>query len=91
LDRLPITKEVTEMVNRNHKNLVCEIDKLNENEALAVNRYVSELLFARHSKTIETIPNDDLIASLSDKRENQRARQVLEWEKVRRKNLQKMA
>ncbi len=79
------------MVNRNHNNLVREIDKLNENETLAVNRYVSELLSARHIKTIETIPNDDLIASLSDKRENQRARQVLEWERVRRKNLQKMA
>jgi hypothetical protein len=76
------------MVKSNHNKLVREIDKLSENETLAVHQYISELLSARPSKPTE---NDDLIASLSDKRENRRARQVLEWEKARRKNLQKAA
>ena len=81
------------MVNENNTKLVREIDKLNENEALAVTEYVSQILSRRFP--IPTITenqfNDDLIATLSDQRENQRARQVVEWERIRRRNLPKAA
>jgi hypothetical protein len=76
------------MVKQTNNKLVREIDKLNESETLAVNQYISELLSARPAKSNDTTSNDDLIASLSDKRENRRARQVMEWEKARRKNQQ---
>jgi hypothetical protein len=79
------------MVKQNHNKLVREFDKLNESEALAVNQYITELLSARPAKSNEAIINDDLITSLSNRRENQRARQVIEWEKARRKNLPKTA
>lgn len=84
-------KEETQMVKPNHNKLVREIDKLNESETLAVNQYISDLLSARPAKSSEILINDDLITSLSDRRENQRARQVMEWKKARRKNLQKAA
>jgi hypothetical protein len=77
------------MTGRNDKKLVREIDKLDEKEALAVSNYISEILSARFSQKTEKAFNDELIATLSDKRENQRARQVIEWEKVRRRNIQK--
>ncbi len=77
------------MTNRNEKQLVREIDKLNEKEKLAVTYYISELLSARLSKT--NTSTDDLIAALAERRENQRARQVIEWERLRRKNIQKSA
>lgn len=37
------------------------------------------------------LPNDDLIVSLSDARENRRARQVFEWETIRRNSIQSAA
>ncbi len=72
------------MVNSNtNNNLAREIDKLNENETLAVVSYISQLLSKRISKQTNS-SGDDLIKSLSDAYENKRARQVLEWEKLRR-------
>lgn len=72
------------MVNTNtNNNLVREIDKLNETETLAVVNYISRLLSKRISKQANS-GGDDLIVSLSDAYENKRARQVLEWEKMRR-------
>lgn len=79
------------MVNRTNPNVKSEIDKLNEKETQAVVRYISQLLASRLAKQPEINPNDDLIVSLSDQRENQRARQVFEWEKIRRQNLQRNA
>ncbi len=79
------------MVNRKENKLVREIDKPNENETLAVINYVTEILSTRIRKAPENPFTDDLIRSLSEKRENQRARQVVEWEKIRRKNIQKTA
>ena len=38
--------------------------------------------------TFEIKPNDELIASLASSYENQRARQVSEWEILRRKGFQ---
>ncbi len=72
-------------------NISSEINKLNENETLAVINYISRLLSTRISKQRENSINDDLIVSLSDAYENKRARQVFEWEKVRRQNVQRSA
>lgn len=74
------------MVNTINKNTVNEIDKLNESETLAVLNYISELLSARLPKNKDNYINDELIVSLQDTYENKRARQVFEWERVRRQN-----
>ena len=74
------------MVNRKNRNVASELDKLNEHETSAVLDYISEILSTRKPKPIENLPNDDLIVSLSDAYENKRARQVFEWERVRRQN-----
>ena len=77
------------MVNQTNNKIVREIDKLNEHESLAVVNYISQLLSNRISKSKEPKSGDDLIVSLSDAYENRRARQVIEWEKVRRQNAQR--
>ena len=76
------------MVKQTNSKIVREIDKLNENETLAVLDYISELLSNRQLPipASETQFSDDLIATLSENRENRCARQVVEWEKVRRRN-----
>ena len=75
------------MVKQTNSKIVREIDKLNENETLAVLDYISQLLSNRQFPIPnETQSGDDLIASLSETRENRCARQVVEWEKVRRRN-----
>jgi hypothetical protein len=76
------------MVKKTTNNIVREIDKLSESESIAVIEYISELLTSRQQFPIpsENQFSDDLIASLSEKRENRCARQVVEWEKVRRRN-----
>ena len=79
------------MVNRKKRNVASEIDKLNENETSEVLDYISEILSTRNPKPIENLPNDDLIVTLSDAYENKRARQVFEWERVRRQNIQRAA
>ncbi|MGI9054630.1 MAG: hypothetical protein ACR2F2_02375 [Pyrinomonadaceae bacterium] len=79
------------MVKQNNTNVAAEINKLNENESLAVLDYISTLLTKRISKSKDNQSNDDLIVSLSDAYENKRARQVLEWERVRRQNVQRAA
>ncbi len=77
------------MVKQTNQNIAGEIDKLNDNETNAVVNYISQLLSNRISKSKEPKLNDDLILSLSDAYENRRARQVVEWEKVRRQNAQR--
>ena len=77
------------MVTQTNQNIASQIDKLNENETLAVAGYISQLLSKRNSKQKDNFSNDDLIVSLSDAYENKRARQVFEWEKVRRQNAQR--
>ena len=78
------------MVKRTNQTIAGELDKLNEKETAAVVNYISQLLSARLFKQSEQQPsNDDLIVFLSDKRENRRARQVVEWEKARRQNGQR--
>jgi hypothetical protein len=79
------------MVKQTSQTIVSQIDKLNENETLAVASYISRLLSTRISKQKENFSNDDLIVSLADAYENQRARQVFEWERIRRQNAQRAA
>lgn len=79
------------MVNLINKNAVSEFGKLNEYETLAVLDYISELLSARQSKSKDNSINDELIVSLQDAYENKRARQVFEWERVRRQNYRRAA
>lgn len=79
------------MVTKTNDKIVREIDKLNESETLAVVEYISQILSRRIAKQSENQLNDDLIASLSDTRENRRARQVVEWERARRRNFPKAA
>lgn len=75
------------MVKLTNANVKSEIDKLNEKETLAVVHYISQLLSKRFSKPPDSQSNDDLIVSLSERPENRRARQVFEWEKVRRQTI----
>ena len=79
------------MVKQKNSNIAAEINKLNENEGLAVLDYISTILTKRLSKLKDNQSNDDLIVSLSDAYENKRARQVVEWERVRRQNVQRAA
>lgn len=80
------------MINQANKTIASQIDKLNENETLAVVNYISQLLSKRISKQQkDSFYNDDLIGSLADAYENKRARQVVEWEKLRRQNVQRGA
>ena len=77
------------MVKQTSQKIASQIDKLNESETLAVADYISRILSARIYRQKETFSNDDLIVSLSDAYENKRARQVVEWEKIRRQNAQR--
>ena len=79
------------MVNQSNQNITAEIGKLNEKELTAVANYVSQILSSRSTKSKENLSNDDLIVSLSDAPENRRARQVFEWERIRRQNAQRSA
>lgn len=79
------------MVNQTNKKIVRDIETLNENEALAAAEHLSQLLSKPLPIPTENQTNDDLIAFLSNKRENRRARQVVEWESVRRRNAPRAA
>jgi hypothetical protein len=80
------------MIERTKNTVAREIDKLNENETFAVLDYISEIVSTRKPKSKDNqTTNDDLIVSLSDAYENKRARQVFEWEKTRRQNVQRAA
>jgi hypothetical protein len=79
------------MVNQTSRNVTGEFNKLNETESRDVITHISRLISARTAQPKESPPNDDLILSLSDAYENKRARQVFEWEKVRRQNAQRTA
>ena len=77
------------MVKQTNTNVAGEIKKQNEYDTLAALERISQLLSLNNPKQSETKTTDDLIASLSETRENQRVRQVVEWEKTRRHNHQR--
>jgi len=63
------------------------IDKLNEKDTLAKVKPISTLLSNRIQKSKDKQFYDDLIVSLADAYENKRARQVFEWESLRRRSV----
>lgn len=80
------------MVKQTNDKIVREINKLNENESTAVLDYISQILSTKsNSLQTDKLIKDDLIASLSEKRENRRACQVVEWEKTRRRHIARAA
>ena len=79
------------MVNRNNKMVAAKSNKSNEHENSRTSDNISELLPTRNLKNTEIPTSDDLIVSLSDAYENKRARQVFEWDRVRRQNVQRAA
>ena len=79
------------MANRNSKNVAVELDKLNEADAASALAYISQLLSSRKPQSKDSQVNDPLIISLSSAYENQRARQVTEWERLYRQNVQRVA
>jgi hypothetical protein len=70
------------MVNPNASQPARSTDNFNDNISLNVSDRSSSLSSRKFST--ENPVNDDLIRSLSDAYENQRARQVFEWERARR-------
>jgi hypothetical protein len=79
------------MVKQTNTNVAGDTKNRQEYDTLAVLERISQLLSLNNPKQSETKTNDDLIASLSETRENQRVRQVVEWEKTRRHNHQRAA
>jgi len=69
----------------NRQRLALKIDSLNENELDEVLDYISIMETMRYAKASAIIWEDDIVSALADKPENKRARQVYEWEKVRRR------
>lgn len=78
------------MVNQASTNSTRDIDKRNDKDNLAVSG-LTELLSSRRSRSKENPINDELIVSLSDAYENKRARQVTEWELLRRQAVRRSA
>ena len=79
------------MANRNSTHVAVELDKLNEADAASALAYISQLLSSQRLKLIENSNHDPLIVSLSSAYENQRARQVTEWERLYRQTPQRAA
>jgi hypothetical protein len=77
------------MVKQTNINVAGEIKNRNEYDTLAALERISQQLSLNNPKQSETKITDDLIASLAETRENQRVRQVVEWEKARRRNHQR--
>ncbi len=70
------------MVKPTSKYITDEKIKSNENRILNILDYTSQT-----PSNLNKF-NDDLIISLADAYENKRARQVFEWERIRRKHFQ---
>ena len=72
------------MVKQNKQKIAAEKNNLNENESSNLLNYIPKPFTKKKPK--QNALNDDLIVSLSDAYENKRARQVFEWETIRRQN-----
>jgi len=70
------------MVNRNNTPAARSTENFTNNISLNASDHSSSLQAQKSLATMNFI-NDDLIRSLSDAYENQRARQVFEWERTR--------
>lgn len=71
------------MANKNKHNLTNQLDALSDTEYRDVLNFISYLQASR-AADINNASEDDLITALQNQRENQRARQVFEWEHARR-------
>ena len=65
--------------------LALKFDALNDSEVREVLDYISIMETMRRANVTDGVWEDDLIMSLADAHENQRARQAHEWEAVRRR------
>ncbi len=73
------------MVNRINQNNYVECDRLTRQDAVDAINYISESRTPAQSQPRQL---DDLIMSLANAHENRRARQVTEWESMRRHSVQ---
>ncbi len=78
------------MVNRINRNLGREIDTLTKSDKTARGR-LSQTRPSRNPNSKHNPPIDDVIAHLANAHENRRARQVTEWERMFRANVQRAA
>jgi hypothetical protein len=74
------------MVNRINTNAGGELDKSGKQDTAAAINYFPERRTSRRLQTQDISGFDDLIVSLANTYENRRARQVVEWERMRRQN-----
>ena len=65
--------------------LALKLDSLNDSEVNEVLDYISIMESMRRATVVPGLWEDDLVSLLADAPENRRARQVFEWEAVRRK------
>ncbi|HVF26977.1 MAG TPA: hypothetical protein VM943_01975 [Pyrinomonadaceae bacterium] len=75
-----MAKRITE-----RQRLALKLDNLNDSEVREVLDYISIMESMRRATTLPGLWEDELVALLADARENIRARQVFEWETVRRR------
>ena len=65
--------------------LALKLDSLNDSEVKQVLEYISIMESMRRARALPGVWEDELVALLADAPENRRARQVFEWEAVRRR------
>jgi hypothetical protein len=65
--------------------LALKLDSLNDSEVNEVLDYISIMETMRRATAVPGLWEDELVSLLADAPENRRARQVFEWEAVRRK------
>ena len=75
-----MAKRITE-----RQRLALKLDSLNDSEVNEVLDYISIMESMRRATAVPGLWEDELVALLADAPENRRARQVFEWEAVRRK------
>ncbi|MGH9943239.1 MAG: hypothetical protein ACRD9R_12900 [Pyrinomonadaceae bacterium] len=73
-----MAKKITE-----RQRLAFKLDSLNDTEVKEVLDYISIMESMRRATAHPSVWEDELVALLSDARENLRARQAFEWETVR--------
>lgn len=75
-----MAKRITE-----RQRLALKLDNLHDLEVKEVLDYISIMESMHRAATLPSLWEDELVALLADARENLRARQVFEWEAVRRR------
>jgi hypothetical protein len=75
-----MAKRITE-----RQRLALKLDSLNESKVKEILDYISIMESMHRTTTLPTLWEDELMTMLAEARENRRARQVFEWEVVRRR------